>query len=231
MSLYSHFYPHSVGPLCSSPFFPHFGGPLCSSHLFWRPVSVTLAHFSATAAATSHWEHFRSANLPLSAPSADLHDGGYGVLIGLSMLPHVPILFVPNITSANLFSSALERVLLQLMARFHLWHDTSLAHLPLKFGAILTPYASTSFVNRRFRYCLFCDFGHCAVHFWRVLRCCKEFSSRLCYGRLFLVCFLRPRPSSCRSYSGKELSGCLFCLCPLLPTATCHVGLLTHPSI
>ncbi|RZC24237.1 Mediator of RNA polymerase II transcription subunit 25 isoform A [Glycine soja] len=67
------------------------------------------------------------------------------------MLPHVPILFVPNITSANLFSSALERVLLQLMARFHLWHDTSLAHLPLKFGAILTPYASTSFVNRRFR--------------------------------------------------------------------------------
>ena len=65
-----------------------------------------------------------------------------------------------------------------------------------------------------FNYCLVCDFGHCAVHFFlRVLHCFKKFIVTYPIVVSFHCVFCSP-PLSHHSFSGKELSSHLLCHCP-----------------
>ncbi|KAG5062654.1 hypothetical protein JHK85_003837 [Glycine max] len=139
-------------------------GPFWWSHLFQRPassfqtaLSPSLTSFPAAASRCHFTAIFIRILLDLSARHPSFH-----ILVGLyarhtysddlflqlwhifRRLPLPPP--TGNISDRQTYHHQHHPpIYMTLMARFHLWHDTSLAHLPLKFGAILTPSFLTCF--------------------------------------------------------------------------------------
>ena len=166
---------------------------------------------------------------PPASSSTDLHNGGYGISIGLATLPHAPTLLCARLSQTVHFSSACRHVAHHLGLRFYCQSRPScasitsefclkrsfLADTPLELGSV---YLSLSIV-------WFAILGTIQSFFYMFWVVMKNFPVTNPAAISFLRVFW-PLPLSCHSFSSEELSGRLFYRCPFPACFSLFAGYL-----